>query len=156
MNEQIFAISDAVTHMKSKNYDEAMATLKQHLTSNPNDEVANGMLASVYAEIRLFDKAEVLYRKILDINPANTLARLQLGMIYFNNSDNAEALEIWQPALSDKQDFMVKYFSALALTRTKELTKAIDLLTQAKAIMPEEHALYEQLTQQLNEAMELN
>ena len=133
-----------------------MNLLSDFLEANPKNEIATGMLASVYAEIKMFDKALELYSKILDVNPGNILARFHLGLIHFNNTEFKEAIGAWEPAISDPSDFMVKYFTGLAFLNVKELNKGISLLIEASELMPSDHPLHEQLSKQLDAAKKLN
>lgn len=156
MKDEKNTISTAAALIKSQDFEKAINLLCDFLETNPNNEIGTGMLASVYAEIKMFDKAIDLYDKILNVNSDNILARFHLGLIHFNKADFRKAIDTWEPAISDPSDFMVKYFTGLAFLNVEELNKGINLLIKASELMPSDHPLHEQLSQQLDAANKLN
>lgn len=139
-------ISKASELIKARSFEQAIPLLKDLISTDTDNELALGMLASIYAEIDMQEKARSLYSRILELNPANPLARFQLGLNYFNANQIKEALEIWEPGLADKTDFMTKYFTALAYIQLKQYEKAKGFLVQTEKIMPKDHPLYSELT----------
>lgn len=149
-------ISQASELIKSRSFDQAIPLLKDLISTDTDNELALGMLASIYAEIDMPEKARSLYSRILELNPANPLARFQLGLNYFNANQINEALEIWEPGLTDKTDFMIKYFTGLAYIQLKEYVKAKSILEQAEQIMPKNHPLYGELKQLTDTEVQLH
>jgi len=156
MKDKIQTISDAAALIKTRQFEQAMNLLKTFLQHEPDHELATGMLASIYAEIDMPEKALELYGHVLEINSANILARFHLGLIHFNLGDYAKAIEIWKPAADEPTDFMLKYYLGLAYLKTNELRAGIHSLAAARELMPEEHPLYGELTHQLDVARKLN
>lgn len=150
------SISKASQLIKSHSYDEAIPLLKDLLKTEGNNELVLGMLASVYAEIQMTDKAIALYERILSINPDNPLARFQLGLQYFNNEQFDQAIETWTPSLQDEQNFMAHYFTGLAYLQKQQPDQARPLLEKAQQHMPDDNPLYSSLTNMLSEMRSLH
>ena len=139
-------LQQAVTAMRERRYEEALATLKQITSDEPDHEVALGMLASAYAELGMRDRARQLFDEILKVNPGNPLARFQRGLMDFEDGRLESALELWRPLLADENDYMGHFHSALALMQLKQPTKARDLLVTAKERTPSNHPLASEAT----------
>lgn len=152
----MYTISNAAALIKTRQFEQAMQELKTFLQHQPDHEIATGMLASIYAEIDMPQKALELYARVLEINPGNILARFHLGLIHFGSGDFLQAIDTWKPALSDPDDFMIKYHAGLAYLKISELSTSIQLLTAARELMPEDHPIYEEVTRQLEAARKLN
>jgi len=131
----------AVTATRERRYDAALIHLKSIVADRPQDQVALGMLASVYADLGMQDQAREYYDRILTINPENPLARHQRGILEFEAGQLESALEIWQPLLETEHDFMAHFYSALALMQLNRLDGVRDLLETALERMPTDHPL---------------
>jgi tetratricopeptide (TPR) repeat protein len=132
--------------VKQGQFDRAIGGLKQFLTDWPDHEVALGLLASTYFQIGMPEAARERYERLLENNPANALARFQLGLILLD-SDPARSLELWQPLLAVENEFMAHFHSALARIRLGDPVAARPLLEQAARHMPPGHPLHAQLLQ---------
>jgi cytochrome c-type biogenesis protein CcmH/NrfG len=55
-----------------------MIHLKELLAADPDHEIANGMLAGIYAQLNMTQRAVEYFHRVLAINPQNALARVQL------------------------------------------------------------------------------
>lgn len=149
-------VAKASELIKARRFDEAIPFLKDLIKTNPDNELALGMLASIYAEIQMQDKAIALYEHILSINPDNSLACFQLGLILFNSQQFDKAIKIWEPALADAKNFMVHYFSGLAYLQQKQPAQAKKLLEKAQQHMPTDHHLKNNLNDLLVDRTLLN
>ena len=149
-------ISQASELIKSRSFEQAIPLLKDLISTDTNNELALGMLASIYAEIQMKDKAMGLYERILAINPANPLARFQLGLLNFNNNQFDQAIKIWTPALSDEKNFMTQYFTGLAYLQIQQPTQARPLLEMAQQHMPTDNPLYNSLNDLLADKQTLH
>jgi len=58
------------------------------------------LLARIYAQLHLFDKAIAHFKKYLEFHPDAVLERFQLGMVYFDKTDFATAMNLWDGILS--------------------------------------------------------
>ena len=142
--------------IKSNNFDEAIPLLQELLKTDTKNELAMGLLASVYAEIQMNDKAIGLYQKMLSINPNNPLARFQLGMIHYTNKHFDEAIEIWLASLTDEKNFMLHYYTGLAYLQKQQPENAKPMLEKAKQYMPNNHALYNSLIDLLTDKQNIH
>lgn len=131
--------------IKNTQYDQAITLLKELLSTDTKNELAIGLLASVYAEIQMDDKAIELYQQMLDINPNNPLARFQLGMIYFNKNQYDDAINIWLASVVDDKNFMLHYYTGLAYLQKNQAENAQPMLAKARQYMPENHPLFKNL-----------
>jgi predicted Zn-dependent protease len=75
------ALSRAAASAKSEDFAGAIAHLKELLAVEPDHEIANGMLAGIYAQIGMPERATEHFQRVLAINPQNPLARLQLEQL---------------------------------------------------------------------------
>jgi tetratricopeptide (TPR) repeat protein len=127
----------------------AITHLKEVLSAEPDHEIANGMLAGIYAELKLPERATTCYERVLAINPRNVLARFQLGLLQLTSGRPKEALETLRPNLSDPSEFLAHFYSGIALIDLKKPEEARALLRQAAQRMPADHQLYPQLQELL-------
>lgn len=139
------AISKASNYIKSREFDLAIPLLKKLVETEKDNELVLGMLASVYAEIGMKDKAEDLYTQVLAINPENPLARFHLGLLHFTSDQYDEALAVWEPGLHNHSDFMLHYYCGLVYLQNNKTDKAKALLLQAEKFMPNSHPLFSTL-----------
>jgi tetratricopeptide (TPR) repeat protein len=137
-------MQQAVTATKEQRYDVALAHLKSIVADRPQDPVVLGMLASVYADLGMKDRAMEFYDRILELSPANPLARQQRGLLDFEGGQLENALEIWAPMLQTEHDFMAHFFSAMALMQLGRLEGTRGLLETALERMPADHPLQQE------------
>lgn len=71
----------AAAAAKQGDLESAIVHLKELLAADPRHEIALGLLAGIYAQLKMSDRAVALYRQVLEINPGNPLARLQLSLL---------------------------------------------------------------------------
>lgn len=140
---------EATALAKSGDFEGAIVKLKALIESHPLHEIALGMLAGIYAQIGMHDRAIEYFRRVLKINPENPLARFQLGLSQLSSGQPADALNAWKPALKNPDDFLVRFYSGLALMQLERPAEARPLLEEAAQQMPKNHALYPQLTELL-------
>lgn len=130
-------------------FESAIVHLKRLLAADPRQEIALGMLAGIYAELKMADRAADLYRQVLAVNPRNPLARFQLGLLQFTEGRPREAVDTLHPALVDESDFLAHLYSGLALRQLGLTGEARPLLEVAAQRMPVDHALYPKLRELL-------
>jgi Tfp pilus assembly protein PilF len=138
-------LARAVESVKREDFAAALEQLKKLLAVDPKHVLALGMLAGVYAQLKMTDQAEAHYRQVLDIEPTNPLARFQLGLMQLGAGRPQEAIQTWEPALRDPKDYFTHFHSALAHVAVGEHARARQLLDQAAEHMPASHALCGQL-----------
>ncbi len=145
-------LARATRSAKNSDYETAIVQLKSLLSEYPHHELATGMLAAIYLQIGMHQKASIWYRKLLALKPENSLARFQLGMTRLAQGMTAEAIDTWHPLLSIEDEFMAHFHSGLALLQLEHNDEAYALLTQAYQTMPCEHPLYPELVRLLSES----
>jgi len=142
MKEQL---AKATEQVKEGNLDSAITTLKEILQEQPDQEIALGLLAAIYLQIGMTEKAVEHFEALLETSPNNPLARFQLGMARLSQGEPETALKTWEPLLAEKDDFMAHFHSSLALFELKRYQEAHDCIIQASRNMPSSHPLYPQL-----------
>jgi cytochrome c-type biogenesis protein CcmH/NrfG len=138
-------LADAVAQAKTGDLDAAVVTLKAVLQSQPKHTIALGMLASIYLQIGMVDRAIERYTQLLELDPENPLARFQLGIAKQLRGSPEEALEAWRPMLSSENEFMANFHSALTLVQLGRYADALEPVSNAARHMPPSHPLYPQL-----------
>lgn len=138
--------------VKNGDFETAIVQLKGLLMEYPRHELATGMLAAIYLQIGMHQKASNCYRKLLALNPENPLARFQLGMTRLGQGMPAEAIDTWQPLLGIEGEFMAHFHSGLALLQLERRDEAHAMLVQAGQTMPGDHPLYPELVRLLAES----
>jgi tetratricopeptide (TPR) repeat protein len=132
--------------MRQQDFHNALPKLKLLQQSYPDDVMVNGLLASAYAELKMFDKAEQQYSKLLELDSSNALARFQYGMLFYNKAEHQKALDIWNPLLEINEEFICKFFASQAYHAIGNDEHARDVLQRCIDAMPADHDL-------LNEAL---
>lgn len=142
-------LSAATKAARAGDNEAAILELKHLLETDPRHELGNGMLASIYAQIGLTDRAVHYFRQTLDYHPDNVLARFQLASLQLQKGENSAALDTLRPMLSMPDDFLAHFHSGLALVALGQMARARELLLKAADNMPVDHPLHEQLRQLL-------
>ena len=139
------AMSRAISATREGRYKDALMHLKRIVADRPDDPIAIGMLAGVYADLGMKDDARQHFDQILATDPENPLARYQRGVLDFEAGELDSALQFWRPLLDTEQDFMGHFYSALALMQLGRLSDVRGLLETARDRMPGDHPLQQQL-----------
>ena len=121
---------------------DAIVYLKSRTSGGSTDEVATGLLAAIYMQIGLTDKAVDAYEELIAAYPDNSLARFQLGLAQLGRGARTEALSTWRPLLDQEEDFMAHFHSALALLELRRNDEARKMLDVARERMPTSHPLF--------------
>jgi Tfp pilus assembly protein PilF len=135
----------ATQQIKNDDLDQAIITLQEILAQDPNHEIATGLLASVYFQIGMHDRAVSLYRALLTNHPQNPLARFQLGLAQLSQGLPGDALATWEPMLENDTEFMAHFHAALALLQLGQPLDARERLAAVGRHMPGSHPLYPKL-----------
>lgn len=143
--QHVALIKEASIALQNREFDQAMSVLKRLLADNSRHELGLGMLASIYAEIGMHEKAMEFYNKVLQVNPANPLARFQLGLEQLKSGQIETALSTWEPALQLENEYMVHFHYGLALQQLNRPDEAKKMFQHAAKYMPDSHILHEQL-----------
>jgi tetratricopeptide (TPR) repeat protein len=144
-SEKHAQLTTAAQCVEKGDFEGALVQLKSLIEAQPRHELAIGMLAGIYAQIGMHDRAIKHFNRVLEINPANALARFQLGLSQLTSAQQAAAIETWKPALKRRDDFLSRFYSALALMQSNRIEEAGILLRETEKLMPRNHTLYPQL-----------
>jgi len=101
------------------NFESALARLKPliALPQPPADSLA--MIARVYAQLGLMERAQVAFRRYLEAHPGAAHETFELGATYFDQGNDSKALEHWGQALAITPTHPpALFFSAAALSRS--------------------------------------
>ena len=108
--------------------DNALAEIKGLLDDKANSQITL-TAARLYAQLRLFERAQKLFQQYLEQNPNSTNARFQLGMSQFDNGEAEQALDTWQHLLEAKpENPPALFYSALARLQRGESGEAESML----------------------------
>jgi tetratricopeptide (TPR) repeat protein len=100
-------------------FERALARLKAlvALPQPPADSLA--MIARVYAQLGLMERAQGAFRRYLESHPGAAHETFELGATYFDQGNDARALEHWTQALVIAPTHPpALFFSAAALSRS--------------------------------------
>lgn len=136
--------------VKGSQFDQAIIVLKSLHETYRQDQLVLGMLAGIYFQIGMVDRAENYYQKVLDINPANTLALLQLGLAQVELHRPEEAISTWSAMLTEPKDFLAHFHTGLTLLKMGRGDEALGYLLTAKENMPLEHPYQSKLDEILS------
>jgi len=94
-------------------------------------------------EEKKFTKAEIKYRKALEVNPHSTFASYNLGNALFKQDKAKEALEQYQASVSREKDPMNKaaimHNSGNVFMGTKDYQKAVDIYKASMRLNPNDN-----------------
>ncbi len=74
----------ARVHMVQKNHDRAAHYLEEAVQDAPNDVSLLARLGEAYLEARKIEEAEALFKRLLEINPADEDSRIQMGRVFLS------------------------------------------------------------------------
>jgi tetratricopeptide (TPR) repeat protein len=144
-------LAQATRCVQHGEFEQAIVLLKSLIQNEPRHELAIGMLGGVYAQIKMHDRASDYFRKVLAINPDNSLARFQLGLALLTLDQPQEAITTWKPMLANTSDYLAHFYSALALFQVGRPSEAKPLLSTAATRMPKNHEAYPNLLELLSD-----
>ena len=116
--------------------------LKERLNRDINDIDAALSLGNLYYDMNDAPRSIVYYRRVLDINPALSNARTDLGAMYWRNEDIGLAEQAFRDAISGDSSFGQAYVNlGLLLQHARgKIAEARAVWQQLLAVNPE-HAL---------------
>ncbi len=130
---------------KQSKLDQAIVALKSLDETYDKNEIVLGMLGGIYFQLGMADRACTCYLQVLQINPSNGLASLQLGLAYTSLGKPDDALSAWQALLKDPKDFMGHFHSGVTLLELGKIKDAYELFAVAETNMPENHPYRQKL-----------
>jgi peptidoglycan-associated lipoprotein len=131
----------------------ALKALEQAERDNPADAEVIVYLAGLYRKLEQPEKAIPLYRRAMELDPAQVTAPVGLGGILMERGQYAEAIRLWQDALAKNAGLeLVRTNMALAQGRNGDLQAAERSLATAAELSPG-FAAPAELLQKLREQM---
>jgi tetratricopeptide (TPR) repeat protein len=144
------ALGRAAACAKRGELEAAMDHAHAVLALDPRNEIALGMLAGVYVQLHMRERAGTYLRQVLEINPRNTLARHQLGLLQLEGGQPQAAIDTWAASLDD-DDFVAHFHTAVALLELRRASEARPLLEHCAPRIPRNHDLYPRLQELLTQ-----
>jgi len=129
----------SVKEIDSKNYPDAIATLRQLVALDPNDFQAWSDLGMVYFVVQKdYEAAENCYTSALTSKPTYFQALLNLGRVRLARKNYEGAIESLERALKvEPKSGAGNYFLGEAYLQMKKGSKAVGYLNQALILDPE-------------------
>lgn len=122
---------------------QAEVILNDALKKFPKDE---GMLLSageIYSLSGQFDKAEALYKRVIEVNPSNSSAYQKLGILESNRENWAAAKEYYAKAMElDPDNADLAYNIGVSLYNQHEFEEAIPYFVKSLETEPDNEVIY--------------
>lgn len=100
----------------------ALLKLKRAQKLNPAIDQVTALLAKIYAELKLFDRASTLFEQYLETFPGAINDRFQFGMVQLESGSPDTAIQVWNPILeNDPTHPPALYYTALALLELNQV-----------------------------------
>lgn len=115
--------------------EQGLLKLKQLLALEMPPAEVFPVAARVYAQLRLFDRAQSLFKHYLVLHPEAEIELFQLGMTYLDSDQGQEAMQIWDQLLKVNATHPpALFYRALCLAneaRVVDARQTLDILLQA-------------------------
>lgn len=126
-SEELVAL--ARLDMEKQDFSSALAKLKSAVAMENASTDSYSMLAKVYAQLGLYEKAIAQFEVYLQRAPEALVEKFQLGMAQFDAKKTTEALATWGELLISHPDFPpALYYKSLALVQEGMKEPAIETL----------------------------
>lgn len=137
-NSQNRALYDRAAHeIKSKNFTQAIATLRSVVEADPKDYPAWSDLGMVYFIEKDLEAAEKSYTSAIQAKPDHVAALVNLGRVRLARKNNEGAIEPLEAALkADPKSAAANYFLGETYLALKKGSKAVGYLNEALKLDP--------------------
>lgn len=129
-SNELFALANS--DFENKRFDRSLFKLKHCLNRADCPFSAIALAARVYATIKLFEEAAILFQKYVYGIPSALTERFEWGMVCFESGKLSDSIEIWTEVLMmDPHHPPTLYYLAIAFVesgRISDSTEKIDLL----------------------------
>ena len=122
--------------MERKQMDSALVKLKNAVKLNEEMKEISSTLATLYAQVGMFERAANIYSEILEKEPESVWERFQYGMVQRDLGNVDAALSSWKKVLElDKTHPPALFFCAEAELKNneEEARRYLDILVQSTA-----------------------
>ena len=123
-----------------KEYKMAGKDIQKAIDLDPEKEDYYIAMGEIYLADNQFDQAEHVFRKALQLNAANEMARLQLSYTLFQQKNYKETIRQTDTLLREDKRFAEAYgLQSQAYIELKDTVKAISLMNKAVSLAPENY-----------------
>ncbi|MDY6937913.1 MAG: tetratricopeptide repeat protein [Cyanobacteriota bacterium] len=142
------SIEAAVREYRLGHFQEAEKQLYEILQENPNCLEVLTLLASISEKYHQFDRAEMLYQKILEIKPDRAITYGALGDLYLFRCHNriSDAIEAYKQALSldlpPNLQVVTYTYLGIAFINSGQITKAVTAYQNLIKLQPDNASGY--------------
>lgn len=111
--------------------DEALLKLRPLINCEQPPPEAISMMARLYAQIKLFERAENLFRRYVEQNSDALIELFLLGMSLFDGGKHDEAVMVWDSVLASQPKHPpAMYYKSLVLVSKGEIDVASSTLNE--------------------------
>lgn len=128
MSEENVMLEAGLAFHKRGAFDEANSCYQRALELNPSSDTAWHLSGRLAMDVRLFDEAEALIGRAIELAPQNADYVLNLGTVFANKGDLSSAKECYEKALqidSGKQEAYLGLANLLVLERHFEEARSL-------------------------------
>ena len=117
---------------------DGLVKLKELAETHPEDPVYSFLLAGLYKDGRYFEEAYQQYRRVLEIEPSNHQAEINIGNIYYRLGQYAESIAAYRRAIDLRSDSVLAYYNMyIAQSESFRFKEAEESLRRAQQLDPE-------------------
>jgi len=117
---------------------DGLVKLKELAETHPEDPVYTFLLAGLYKDGRYFEEAYQQYRRVLEIEPSNHRAEINIGNIYYRLGQYAESIAAYRRAIDLRSDSVLAYYNMyIAQSESFRFKEAEESLRRAQQLDPE-------------------
>jgi tetratricopeptide (TPR) repeat protein len=115
-----------------------LVRLRELVDAHPDDPVYRFLLAGLYKDGRYFEEAYREYRLVIESDPQNYQARMNIGNIFHRLGQHGEAIAAYRDALEHRPDSVLAYYNMyLAQSESFRFKDAEVSLRTAQKLDPE-------------------
>lgn len=115
-----------------------LVKLKELAEAHPQDPVYTFLLAGLYKDGRYFEEAYRQYRRVLEIDPTNYQAEINIGNIYHRLGQYTEAIAAYRRAVDLRPESVLAHYNMyLSQSESFKFKEAEDSLRRAQELDPE-------------------
>ena len=142
-SEELLAL--AKLDLSKSETEKALLKIKQVLADGKPPAEAYSLAAKIYAQLRLFSRAQDMFKTYVKANPDALLETFQLGMTYFDAGDRKEAINTWQKIL-EKQPIHppALFYTALSFAQENDTASAKKILGTLIQSAPNDNLYFNQ------------
>ena len=127
-NEELLAL--AKLDLSKNEIEKALSKIKQVLNDSKPPAETFSIAAKIYAQLKLYTRAQEMFNAYIKANPDAQLETFQLGMTYFESGDRKEAVKVWGQILEKLPKHPpALFYSALAFAQDNDVIAAKKILS---------------------------